>query len=491
MILGFYQKAEFWLLLFLFLLVGCGKKGNTVYTSIEDAHTIGVLLGSAQDAYVTEHFPEAEILRIDMSTDLISALEAGEIVKANARLGILQRDLFRSPCGMAFNKEEHELCASFNGFLDSLRRSGLYDEILARWTDKGMKAEMPRIELPTKSIPLRVGTTGMSVPFTFLKDGKYVGLDIEVVSRFAVWLNRPLELEIVSFGGLLPAAISKKVDLIANSILITPEREKSMAFSQPYYEAESVVMTLRKHLPSSDDAAVSGTNGVPFAKGLWQSLKESFQNNLITEKRYQLILDGLGITLLISLLAAVAGTLLGGSICFLRMSRNRLLRFTGKTYIDLMRGTPVLVFLMLMYYVVFAPFDTRATTVAVITFSMNLAAYVSEMFRSSIEGIDRGQTEAGIALGFTRVQAFIYIVLPQAVKSVLPVYKGELISLLKTTSIVGYIAVVDLTKASDIIRSRTFDAFFPLLLVAVVYFVVAWLLGMLLDYLGRDKTNKQ
>ena len=103
------------------------------------------------------------------------------------------------------------------------------------------------------------------------------------------------------------------------------------------------------------------------------------------------------------------------------------------------------------------------------------------MFASAIEGSDRGQTEAGVALGFTRLQTFRYIILPQAVRTVMPVYKGELISLLKTTSIVGYIAVVDLTKASDIIRARTFDAFFPLLLVAAIYFVVAWLMGKLLD----------
>ena len=113
-----------------------------------------------------------------------------------------------------------------------------------------------------------------------------------------------------------------------------------------------------------------------------------------------------------------------------------------------------------------------------------LGAYSSEMFRTSIQSVDKGQTEAGTALGFTKIQTFIHVVFPQALKNVIPVYKGEVISLLKNTSIVGYIAVVDLTKAFDLIRSRTFDAFFPLIVVAVIYFLLAWLLGTALDKLN-------
>jgi polar amino acid transport system substrate-binding protein len=150
-----------------------------------------------------------------------------------------------------------------------------------------------------------------------------------------------------------------------------------------------------------------------------------------------------------------------------------------------MRGMPVLVLLMIMFYVVFAGTSVNPVTVAVITFGMNFAAYVSEMFRSAIESVDNGQTEAGVALGFTPFKTFIYIVLPQAFKQVLPVFKGETISLVKTTSIVGFIAVQDLTKVGDIIRSRTFDAFFPLIMVAVLYFVISWIFAAVLDYIGK------
>ena len=217
---------------------------------------------------------------------------------------------------------------------------------------------------------------------------------------------------------------------------------------------------------------------------------ESFTNNLIVEDRYRMILDGLQVTLLITFCAAILGTLLGGLVCWMRMSRRKWVQQVAKVYIDIMRGTPVLVLLMLMYYVVMAPVDASGIVVAIITFALNLAAYVSEMLRSAIEGIDRGQTEAGLALGFTRRQTFFRIILPQVVKTVMPVYQGEVVSLLKGTSIVGYIAVADMTRASDLIRSRTFDAFFPLIVTAIIYFIMAWLIGLLLTSLVHRRRTK-
>ena len=221
-----------------------------------------------------------------------------------------------------------------------------------------------------------------------------------------------------------------------------------------------------------------------------ESVAESFYDNLIAEDRYRMILDGLQVTLLITLCAALLGTLLGGLVCWMRMSRRKWLQQVAKVYIELMRGTPVLVLLMLMYYVVMAPLDATGIVVAIVTFAMNTAAYISEMLRTTIQGIDRGQTEAGLALGFTLRQTFFKIVLPQVVKAVMPVYQGEVVSLLKGTSIVGYIAVSDMTRASDLIRSRTFDAFFPLIVTAIIYFLMAWLIGLLLQSLVQRKRVK-
>ena len=223
---------------------------------------------------------------------------------------------------------------------------------------------------------------------------------------------------------------------------------------------------------------------------LISSITESFTNNLIVEDRYRMILDGLQVTLLITLFAAVLGTILGGLVCWMRMSRRPWLQKVGKAYLGLMYGMPVLVLLMLMYYVVMAPLDATGIVVAIVTLAMNMAAYICEILRTAIQRIDRGQTEAGLALGFTGRQTFFKIVLPQVIKSIMPVYQGEIVCLLKETSIVGFIAVADMTRASDLIRSRTFDAFFPLIVTAIIYFLMTRLIVLLFQSLvGRQRVK--
>jgi polar amino acid transport system substrate-binding protein len=169
----------------------------------------------------------------------------------------------------------------------------------------------------------------------------------------------------------------------------------------------------------------------------------------------------------------------------MRMSRSRWFTVPAKTFIAVIRGTPLLVILMIAYYVVFASVNIGPVWVAIIAFGVNFAAYTAEIYRSGIEGVDRGQTEAGLALGFTKTQTFLHVIAPQALRRILPVYKGEVINQVKITSIVGYIAVQDLTRAADIIRSRTFDAFFPLVMVAVLYFLISWVLLMMLTRLEQ------
>ncbi len=203
---------------------------------------------------------------------------------------------------------------------------------------------------------------------------------------------------------------------------------------------------------------------------------EGFYRNVLHEQRYLLILDGLKTTAVISIWALLLGTVLGILICRLRLARSPWLALPARAFIAVMRGVPLLVILMINFYVVFAAVNIDAVHVAILTFGVNFAAYVAEIYRAGIASVDRGQTEAGLALGFTRIQTFTHIVAPQALRYILPVYKGEAISMIKMTSVVGYIAVQDLTRAADIIRSRTFDAFFPLIMVAILYFLFAWLL---------------
>ena len=167
----------------------------------------------------------------------------------------------------------------------------------------------------------------------------------------------------------------------------------------------------------------------------------------------------------------------------MRRAQTRWMNIPAKVFIRAIQGTPIVVLLMILYYIVFGGVDINGLFVAVIGFSINFAAYVSEMMRTGIDTVDRGQREAATAIGFNRFQVFLRITFPQAARHVLPVFKGEFISMLKMTSIVGYIAIQDLTKMSDIIRSRTYEAFFPLIATALIYFVIAYIMISLLSLL--------
>ena len=217
--------------------------------------------------------------------------------------------------------------------------------------------------------------------------------------------------------------------------------------------------------------------------GFWQTMSDKFVQNFITEDRWRYIASGLGTTLVITLFALVLGLLLGFLVAYIRVTnlntgRMRFGNTLCKIYLSIIRGTPVLIQLMIIYYVIFASIPISKVLVAVIGFGINSGAYVAEIFRSGIMSIDAGQMEAGRSLGLSYRQTMWRIIMPQAIKNVLPALANEMITLLKETSVSGYIAVQDLTKGGDIIRSRTYEAFFPLIAVAIIYFMVVKILEL-------------
>jgi His/Glu/Gln/Arg/opine family amino acid ABC transporter permease subunit len=202
-----------------------------------------------------------------------------------------------------------------------------------------------------------------------------------------------------------------------------------------------------------------------------------FIQNFIDDNRWQYITDGLGVTLLITFFALILGVALGFLVALVRVThdttgRLRWLDKLARLYLTVIRGTPVLVQLMIIYYVIFASVTISPVITAIIGFGINSAAYVAEIFRGGIMSIDPGQMEAGRSLGLSHGQTMWRIVMPQAVKNVLPALGNESISLLKETSVAGYIAIQDLTKGGDIIRSRTYEPFLPLIAVAIIYLII-------------------
>lgn len=216
------------------------------------------------------------------------------------------------------------------------------------------------------------------------------------------------------------------------------------------------------------------------------TFKERFFLNFIKDSRWHYLTDGLLVTLQVTFFAVLIGIVIGVIVAAVRSTHDKLIERTrskfGKLilkffntianiYLTVIRGTPVTVQLMIAYYIIFVTSNNKVL-VAVLAFGFNSGAYVAEIVRSGIMSIDEGQTEAGRSLGFNYVQTMFYIVLPQAFKNVLPALANEFIVLLKETSISGYVALQDLTRGGDIIRGRTYDAFFPLLAVAAIYLVM-------------------
>lgn len=220
------------------------------------------------------------------------------------------------------------------------------------------------------------------------------------------------------------------------------------------------------------------------------SFQERFIANFIDDNRWSYLLTGLGNTLVITFFALIIGVILGFAIALVRVihdttGRLKPLNAIASVYLTVVRGTPVVLQLMIIYYVIFSSVNVNKAVAAVIAFGINSGAYVAEIFRSGIMSIDSGQMEAGRSLGLNYRQTMLRIVMPQAVKNVLPALGNEFITLLKETSVSGYIAVQDLTKAGDIIRSRTFDAFMPLIAVALVYLCIVLILQHFVGKLER------
>lgn len=217
---------------------------------------------------------------------------------------------------------------------------------------------------------------------------------------------------------------------------------------------------------------------------------ELVYQSLVYDNRYKFIFQGLFNTIVIAFFSVLIGVVIGIVVALIRNNYDRngkmkFLNYVVKFYVDVIRGTPVILQLMIIYYVIFKSVDISVVLVGVLAFGINSGAYVSEIIRAGIQSISVGQSEAGYALGMDYKMVMRYIVLPQSIRNVLPALGNEFITLLKETSVGAYIGIIELTKASDIIASRTYDYFFPLILIAIIYLVMTLGLSKGVQYLER------
>ncbi len=223
---------------------------------------------------------------------------------------------------------------------------------------------------------------------------------------------------------------------------------------------------------------------------------DQFKQNFIEANRWKYIVNGLGVTLRVTLFAVLIGIAIGFVVAIIRSTyektgKLKIFNFLCNVYLTVIRGTPVVVQLLIIYFVIFSSVRVDKIFVAIIAFGINSGAYVAEIIRSGIMSIDPGQMEAGRSLGFNYIQTMWHIIIPQAFKNVLPALGNEFIVLLKETSVAGYIALEDLTKGGDVIRSQTYSPFMPLLTVAAIYLAIVMLLSFLLKQLERRLRNSE
>lgn len=452
---------------------------------------LGVATGSVFDQVALARLPDAQVSYFDAQPEILAALLAGR-VDAMITDEPLARDILRQTPGVrivpemfrtdsyafAFPKDHTALRDQVNAALAELEADGTLAEMDARWFGEDEDARvLPDLPLTGEKGVIRFATVGSNAPFAFVKDGQIVGYDIEAAVRICHKLGYGLEITDMDIGALIPGVQAGRFDMAGACITVTEERKQSLLFSDADYTG-GIVAIVRA------DTAADGS------QSLWDSLCNGFYKTFLLESRWKMFARGLGVTLLISAWSAVLGTVLGFGLCMLCRSKRKWVCAPARAFVRLIQGIPVLVLLMILYFLVLQNVK-NSILVAVVGFSINFAVYVSEMMRTGIETVDSGQLEAAQALGFGKARAFWKVTAPQALRTILPVYRGEFISMVKATSVVGSITIQDLTRVSDIVQGLTFNAFFSLISTALIYFALANLLGLGLSVLEKRLDPKR
>ena len=456
-----------------------------------DNAVIGIQTGTIFSDYADEMFPNATQKNYNLITDMVIALTQGKIdgyigestyIKAaqweGAPIEAAEGIIDHTEMGYVFPKDAQGsvLREQLNAFIRSFRESGGEAALQAKWFGDVEPTEfLDGSELTGENGTIKVALSPDIKPLCYVKGGEVVGYDVEFLRMFAREYGYDVEFVSVAFETILPGVVTGRYDMGAGGMTITEERLESVDFSDCYMTVDVVMVVLRG----------DGSETIDLWMSMWANIEESFNKTFIREDRWKLIVEGIGVTMLISICSAVAGTLLGFGLYLLSRSDVKVVRVVtkgfAKGYSRIVEGTPVVVILMILFYVVFGKLrDMSGIVVAIIGFALTFGAFVYDHMTVSVSSVDRGQEEAAYALGYTKNRTFFRIILPQAMNIFFPSYSGQTVELIKATAVVGYIAVNDLTKMGDIIRSNTYEAFFPLIATAVIYFVLTWALAMLL-----------
>jgi len=477
--------------------------------------TIGILSGTISDQLLGDLLPECELKYLNSYSDLALALDTGKLFgyiadEPFARL-LIQRypdqrislmgtqDDYAYVFGKSGRNSDHYR-AQMNDFLRKIRENGTYQAIEDKWMNGGDPDPTVEMDdLTGENGTLRFAVcSSVGAPFCYLQNNQFEGFEVDLAVQFCREYGYDLKIVDFDFNGIMIAVSTGKCDFGAACITITQERKEFINFSDSHYSGGLVIVM--KEDRSSDETILASTEQedepIIEEKTLFDKIKQGIDRTFVRENRWKVFLNGFGITMLITGVATACGSILGFLVFLLYRKNIKPVKVVVQVLSDIFQKTPVVVILMIFFYLIFREGHISSVKVSCVAFSFLFACTVISLLKVSAETVDRGQMEAALALGYSDTGSYLKIILPQTMNYFLPVYCDGIVNLIKATAIVGYIAVQDLTKVSDIIRSRTYDAFFPLISTAVIYFVAAWLLTLLIrgiqNWLNAkmDRTNR-
>ena len=459
------------------LMMALGSLGLHADNNTDFSHArLGVWTDSGSEYHTKLLYPEAKYVYLETLSDMTQNLLLGKIdgflmtrciaenLKREVPIDYLPDTLCTVPCVYAFPVSDRGqlLNNQMNSFIASIEADGTLARLQEKWMD-GDESDrtFTKANLTGENGTIIVGTSAETVPYSYMKDNQVTGFEIEIIDLFCAANGYQYEVNAKNFDAMLADVSVGKNDIGASYIEWLPTREGNVLFSNPI-DPGYCVMVVR---PEQQ-------NGT----GFFSWLKRGITNTLIVENRWQMIARGMGVTLLITLFAALLGTLLGFLVYLLYRENIKPVNKFIDVSVTTLQGLPDLILLMFFYYVVFGTIDVGGTVVAIIVFAIILSVVVFIMLKSGSESIRKQQTEAALALGFTERRAYMKFILPQVVMVFYPTYKKALVDMMLSTAVVGYVAVQDLTRMGDLIRARTFDAFVPLIVVSIIYFLLSWLM---------------
>lgn len=460
---------------------------------------IGVLTGTNNAIIVKEKIPSAELVYYKSPADILMALKQGKIdalscgeatsvflIKENDGLARVSEPVRKNYYYASFVSSDkgRNLSNEYGKFLKTLWEDGTINKLFDKWlldNDEFTNSE-DYSHLPSEKGTLKMATDTEMIPFVYMKDNKIIGYDIDLAVMFCKAEGYGLDVVPMSHSEVVASVESGKCDF-SYAMECTEERAKSVLFSEvPNIEADNFLVVLKPSEKTTPPAQVSRTiTRNEDEPSFWDEIASSFNKTFIREDRWRLFAEGIMNTMIITVSSILCGMLLGFTAFMFCRTGSVIANVITKFSVWLIKGTPIVVLLMILYYIIFGRVNISGIIVSIIAFTLTFGTSVYRMLTFGTGAVDRGQTEAAYALGFTDMQTFFTVILPQAALHFMPSFKEEVTMLIKSTSVVGYIAVQDLTKMGDIVRSRTYEAFFPLIAVAVIYFVLAGILNIIVN----------